>query len=128
MHHSRREEAAEDEDCLAMGKFTDPTVCRVRNVPRGDTDGYVYIYTRSIRGHARGKREKEEEEEEERDWRRNKKEKERKKKKGKEKKKEGIRETRTHSYTVNTAMTWKQKKACVTSERYVPLGCWMSML
>ena len=102
MHHSRREEAAEDEDCLAMGKFTDPTVCRVRNVPRGDTDGYVYIYTRSIRGHARGKRE---EEEEERDWRRNKKEKERKKKKRKGKKKEGIRETRTRSYTVNTAMT-----------------------
>ena len=101
MHHSRREEA-EDEDCLAMGKFTDPTVCRVRNVPRGDTDGYVYIYTRSIRGHARGKRE---EEEEERDWRRNKKEKERKKKKRKGKKKEGIRETRTRSYTVNTAMT-----------------------
>ena len=76
-----------------MGKFTDPTVCRVRNVPRGDTDGYVYIYTRSIRGHARGKRE---EEEEERDWRRNKKEKERKKKKRKGKKKEGISETRTH--------------------------------
>lgn len=70
-----------------MGKFTDPTVCRVRNVPRGDTDGYVYIYTRSIRGHARGKREKEEKEEEERDWRRNKKEKERKKKKRKGEKK-----------------------------------------
>ena len=128
MHHSRREEAAEDEDCLAMGKFTDPTVCRVRNVPRGDTDGYVYIYTRSIRGHARGKREKERRRRRREIGGEIKRRRKERKKKGKEKKKEGIRETRTRSYTVNTAMTWKQKKACVTSERYVPLGCWMSML
>lgn len=67
-------------------------VCRVRNVPRGDTR-WMCVYTRSVRGHARGKSELGErarEREEERDRRRNKKEKERervKKKKGKKRNK-----------------------------------------
>ena len=60
------------------------------------------IYTRSIRGHACGESELRERERRRREIGG---EIKRRKKEKKKEKKEGIRETRTRSYTVNTAMT-----------------------